>query len=177
MAHNNAGWSGIDYKEVVRLLKEASNGYDVPAVIKRYGCFESEPTSENPRDIIIYLEGLIRDESEDRSFQYQHSISSENVLKAVQGADAHEVYKNIIADRRRFDQEQIAVSPANQRHIIGTDTHNIRIIKNRMAEGILDEWSELDPTIGEKGRIEITYRLPRYGVVHGGCANDVCAVD
>lgn len=163
MPNVNSGWSQIDYDRVIKLLEDASTGYGIPVEVKRYGCFEKDPSFENPRDVVIYLEGLRGNELDDRSYQYWHSAASEDVRKQGQPVDAQDIYKHVLTDKKRYDQEHIRIFPPEHRQITGTDKHTIRIIKNLVADGgeILGERIDfVEPTaIREEGRIEITYKF------------------
>lgn len=181
MPNFDNNWLPTDYDGVTELLKGASNGYGAPIVVKKYGCFGNESSEEMPYNVLEFLRELRDREQLGDGTLYRHSVASENTQQNLgQNADVSGIYQHIIRDKKRYDQELVA-HPTSHRQVTGTETHTIRIIKNKLADTIefLGELIEYEKPIvvGEEGRIEITYKQPRYGLAHGSCADGACAFE
>lgn len=181
MPNFDNNWLPTDYDGVIKLLEGASNGYDVPVEVKTYGCFEKKHSFDgNSGSVIHYLDELRDGNQLDEGIGYKHAVASENRPHIGQNVDASGIYQHIIAGKKRYDQVQTA-HPVNHRQVTGTETHTIRIIKNKLADTIefLGELIEYEKPIavGEEGRIEITYKLQRYELAQGSCAGGACAFE
>jgi len=178
MPNLDNNWLQTDFDGVIKLLEGASNSYALPIEVKKYGCFGNESSEEKPYNILEFLNELKDSEQLGDDTLYRHSVASENTPHFGQNTDVSEIYPQITRGKKRYDLENIA-QPINHRRVTGTDTHTIRIIKNKLADTIefLGESIEYEEPIvvGEQGRIEITYKQPRYELARGSCAEGICA--
>lgn len=179
MPNFDNNWLATDYEGVIKLLDGVPNIYAVPIEVKKYGCFGNESSEEKHYDVLEFLRELKDSEQLRDGTLYRHSVARENTPhNSGQNVDVSGIYQHIIRDKKRYDQE-LAAHPINHRQGTGTETHTIRITKNKLADTVefLGELIEYEKPIvvGEEGRIEITYKQPQYGLAHGSCVDGACA--